>query len=172
MYNGLRSILIIYEQPKDLLKASYLVPKWMIVIYILALMLITVVLLSAILIVSLAPRPANYQENCKGRSCAKDGNMKCLDNVCTCTSNQYYVNKCVEKKSNWQRCTKSYQCRDYLSCIGGLCQCNQTHYHEDNGCLKRKSYMETCKGDQCFANSMLYCNITIGECVCASKRYA
>ena len=50
LYNGLRSILIIYEQPKDLLKASYLVPKWMIVIYILALMLITVVLLSAILI--------------------------------------------------------------------------------------------------------------------------
>ena len=31
--------------------------------------------------------------------------------------------------------------------------------------------METCSGDQCLADSMVYCNETIGKCVCPTTRY-
>lgn len=158
---------------KDELSESkfILVPRWFSWCYLITLVFLVTILLSAWLILFNGKNPANYQESCAGRSCNKVLNMKCIDNVCSCTDSQYYLNKCYYKKSFGDHCSSGDQCKSYLKCIDGICQCNDTKYDDGEKCLPRKKYQEFCQNDQCLTKAMLTCDSASKKCVCLSNRF-
>lgn len=167
---GVDSKTIVYKNIKPLSKCYLLVPKWTIYTYFLALFTLVGILAAAFTIVYQAPDPSNYQESCKGKSCNKGLNMKCINNICSCTSTQYFLNKCCEKKGNMESCSRTFQCQSGLTCRDAKCQCNDSYYYAKNSCVSRKSFDELCKDDQCMTNSYLYCNNQVGKCRCPSDR--
>ena len=114
----------------------------------------------------------NYNESCASRSCNKDLNMKCIDMICTCNSDQYFTNKCLSKKSYLERCNVNRECKENagLGCYDAYCKCDNYHYWDGTKCVSRKIYKIFCKGDQCLSINMLYCDSSYGQCLCDKTR--
>lgn len=170
--NSSKSIIQIYKNEYvPLPKSMVSIPKWVLVFLGLLVALLTIVLLAAILVVLTAPRAAQYMEFCNGRSCQTGLNMKCIDKVCKCESNKYYMKGCLEKKSDGKSCAFTYECLSEkgLYCLNGKCQCNKTQYWDTNTCTSRYSYGEFCSNDQCLSTVMLSC--INGICQCDSTRF-
>lgn len=168
----LQTRTIIYKKNlAKLMQKLCRMPAWQRVLIGLIFALLIGLLIAAIMIVLKAKRPAMYLESCDKRSCMKELETRCVDGICQCTDDQYFSNKCNEKKSNMEFCLKDEQCQDYLNCRDGKCQCNDTHYHSVSSCIRRRSYQETCKNDQCQTTAMLYCDSKTSKCVCESTRY-
>lgn len=170
--NTKKSIIQIYKNnPVRLPKSMVSIPKWVLVFFGLLIALLTIVLLAAILIVLTAPRAAQYMENCTSRSCQSGLNMKCINQVCKCESNRYYMKGCVEKKSYDESCAVEYECLSDkgLTCFNGKCKCNKTQYWHTDKCANRYTYGEFCSDDQCLSTIMLECINSI--CQCNSTRF-
>lgn len=146
-------------------------PQWALVIIGLTLALLIGILVAAVDILVYAKSPGLYLESCDKRSCKSGLNLKCINKLCTCLSDQYYAASCMNKKDYLQNCLATYQCKEStLICWDGLCVCNITSYWNGQSCYKRRTYREICSGDQCLTTSMLYCNTTIGICTCSTDR--
>ena len=151
-----------------------LVPKWILVISILGLLMLFCILIAAILIVNDAPNPGLYLEHCQKRSCASGTNLKCIDGICQCKENQYYTNKCNDKKDFSGLCQTTEQCLYNLTCIGGKCQCSATNKYWDkvkNKCYSKKTYQDTCTQGQCNDDVLLSCSNKTNNCECSQDKY-
>ena len=169
--SGLFTETIIYKKD-DFDRSAIFIPRWGIGIIILTLLALITILIAAILIVTNAKNPGLYLENCDKRSCSKDNNLKCIDGICQCKSDQYYTNKCMDKKDYLGLCQSSGQCLHDLSCIGGKCQCETSQYFDSNKkCKELKSYNENCRENQCMSSLYLTCSTTISKCVCSTDRF-
>jgi hypothetical protein len=105
---------IIRKQNLTALRNRVNIPTWKVVLILLTFLLLATLLIAALVIVTNAKRPANYQESCDKRSCNKDLDMVCIDGTCQCTADQYFTNKCQNKRSNMDFCLNDEQCKDYL----------------------------------------------------------
>jgi hypothetical protein len=83
------------DKTKESTKNRLLVPKHWCYLSILGLVAISIIL-AASLILNFWKRPALHNESCERRSCLKELNMKCINNTCVCTADQYYSNKCED----------------------------------------------------------------------------
>jgi hypothetical protein len=140
------------QAKRDLQDGICLLPKWMLVLGILFLFSITIIFLAALITVMGAKNAAVYGESCSDRSCTKNLNLKCIDKICNCSSNEYYSNKCLPKKTYLKKCNEGMSmCLDNISliCTDGTCKCLNTQYWNGSKCVSRLNYKEKCNGDTC-----------------------
>jgi hypothetical protein len=149
---------------------SCLIPRWFSWCYLLTLLCLFTILIAANAILLNGKSPANYQESCADRSCNKALNMKCIAKVCTCIENQFFLTKCIDKKSFNESCLSNGQCKKNLKCIKGKCQCDDNNFLYLGRCIPRKSYQEPCQADNCLTTAMLKCDATTTKCVCPPDR--
>lgn len=170
-HNGLFSKLFVLKSFSNL-KNYIMVPKWAIFISSLFYAALLGVLIAAVCILLFSRRPGVYLEDCQHRSCAPGLNLKCINDMCQCKNDQFYLKKCIDKKTHSEFCQNSTQsqCKDGLICIGGKCQCNETLYWNGGKCLMRKTIRETCNGDQCLYDSFLNCDNQTKICICDNTR--
>ena len=90
--NGQLQSVIKYTIPNEETSGYFFIPKWLIALAVLFYVFVLTCLFAAIFVVYLAPRPGLYQESCAGRSCVKNFNLVCLNNVCP---NQIIRNLCL-----------------------------------------------------------------------------
>ena len=114
-------IRLVKKAPEKIASHLVLVPQGAVVIALISLALLFVLLISAVVIVDLAPQPAAFNESCASRSCKKEFDMKCIEGFCTCPSDQYFVTKCISKKSFLETCASNGECNRLLYCIQGKC---------------------------------------------------
>ena len=111
--NGNLSSKIEFYKPNRKLGPCWVtVPKWIVIAAVMAAMIIAALFITAI-VVYLFPRPGLLDESCAGRSCLSSTGLKCVNNTCQCLTNQYYATKCIDKKTNGERCSSSTPCKDY-----------------------------------------------------------
>jgi hypothetical protein len=172
--NGVLKSVTQVVEPSKIKPGIVNVPVWGVVLAIPFFLLIITILIVSLQIVYFAPRPGFYLESCEKRSCLKDLNLKCINNICQCTSEYYYTNKCNQKKNYMEKCHLSSYCKNNtgLTCLDGACKCSQTKYWKEKSCVDKSSLSQSCTSDsQCLDQSMLYCNTTKSKCACASNRY-
>ena len=80
--------------------------EWLVGLSIFYLFGIAITLLSGIIALESVERPGLYTENCNGRSCTKGLGLKCINSICQCSTDQYYIKGCIDKKSNMETCNK------------------------------------------------------------------
>lgn len=171
-FNGIiHTKLMILKQKKPLINGVR-VPRWAIVIGFLILGLLLCILGASIYLSFFGKPPAPYGENCKGRSCFPNINLKCINNTCQCLKNEYFSNKCVKKGAYMESCNRLYQCETEkgLGCFNGKCKCNTTNYWNGKLCTAKKLYGDICKSNECDDNLMLVCNSN-GVCSCNEDRF-
>jgi hypothetical protein len=118
-------------------------------------------------------RPGLYLKDCIHRSCASGLGLKCINSICQCPSSDfYYTNKCLPKKSHGAYCHDSQeQCKEGLVCFNGKCSCNQTQIWIGNKCSNRGFFAENCDSIQCLDSLFLTCDATSKICICDSTRF-
>jgi hypothetical protein len=167
------SIISIIKKPAvSIEEPMMVVPKWIIYFIIGVIAYLLIVLSAAIVFINQAPRAALYMEDCKGRSCQKGLNLKCINSICNCLSNQYYSKGCHQKKTFDEKCNQMHECDENknLKCHNGFCQCSKTKYWSFGSCDDRKTYSEICKNDNCLSRTqMLKC--ADETCKCDSTRF-
>lgn len=170
--NGtLKSKIYIFRDTLKLPIGYVTIPKWALFLLGLTLALLAGILVAAVDILLNSKSPGLYLETCDKRSCKSGLNLKCINKICTCPSDQYYAASCLNKKNYQQNCLETYQCKESsMICWDGLCVCNSTSYWNGQSCFKRRTYKESCNGDQCLTATMLYCNTTMGLCTCPKDR--
>lgn len=135
---------------------------------------IFIIFTTSIGVVSLAPRPGLFNEDCRARSCTKGLHMKCINNTCKCQFNQYYSNGCLNRKNYSEKCSSSLNnCLENinLTCIDGYCKCNDEQYWNGNGCVDKLSQNERCSNNnECLKNTFLNCYRSTKTCNCPSNR--
>lgn len=169
-YNGIiRSKLLIFDKSKRK-STGVSIEEWKIYLLVLFILYLISVLIAAIMILMFAKKPAQYLEDCKGRSCVGGLDLKCLDNICKCNLDEYYLKKCEKKKLFNETCTISRQCYEQkgLQCYNGKCVCKKTEAWNQQKCYPRKYFGDNCNND-CLENLMLTCNS--GLCSCNSTRF-
>ena len=151
------------------------VEKWKIGVAVIGFAFCLTCLLAAILIVVYAQMPGLYMESCKGRSCTSGLNLKCVNNTCVCTSNEFYSKSCEKKKTYSEHCSLLLPCEDgkSLLCRDGVCKCNSTSYWKSTSCTPKKGYKQDCSNtSQCLNDLlMLTCDSISKKCLCNSARY-
>jgi hypothetical protein len=173
----LRSQINVIDKTKAPLvnSSQVLVPVHWVILGLAGLTAIAIILTAAITVVVLAPRPGFYNESCSNRSCLSALNLKCINKTCLCTSDQYYTNKCVDKKTYLEKCGSiTLHCKNKTSlvCRDGVCKCIDSEYWDGSRCLSKKTYSQSCTSDlQCVSDSIIYCDLTKQKCLCPSGRY-
>lgn len=168
----LKRKLYIFKKDPNGNRSLVNVPCWLASICSCFGLLLLAILIAAIVILLNAKKPALYGKNCENRSCQSGLNMKCIDNICTCHSDEYYAASCYAKRTFGMFCDRNYQCLETkrLECLDGKCVCNSTQYWTGSICMNKKTYRQTCSGDQCLTDLLLYCNKKTGFCECNSTR--
>lgn len=170
----LKSIYRIVEFTED--KNKYCaIPFWQMVMIALGLIAIAIILSAALFIEFNSKRPGLYNESCVGRSCKGGLGLKCINQLCQCQSNQYYVIGCTKKKDYMELCNGNLDsCVDgkNMSCLNGYCMCDYSSYWDGKVCLTMKKYGEKCTSDEnCNKDLLLTCDKTRMKCYCSSDRY-
>ena len=98
--------------------------------------------------------------------------MKCINNTCMCTSDQYYSNKCEDKKDYMKNCGSSAtHCKLGLTCRDGFCKCSSGEYWSGIQCYSKRNYSQSCtSSEQCETNQKIYCDSVNLLCSCPSNR--
>lgn len=139
----------------------------------LSLLAIAIILIAA-LVLNFWKRPALYNESCFRRSCLSELNMKCINNTCVCTSDQYYCGKCINKKAYMENCESSiFNCKSNvnLTCRDGYCKCLSSQYWDGLKCEAKRLYSQNCINDvQCLTDQMIYCDPINLKCSCSTNR--
>ena len=170
--NGNLQSVIQYKFPKKEIN-GFQVPKWTLVTGSLMVLSILITLIAAIVVVVLAPRNALHNENCKARSCIGNLGLKCINNTCECPPEYVYIDKCRLRQNYLENCASPNSCKEgkNLTCIDGVCKCNSKSYWDGKVCLKTGTYNSKCSDSiQCFTNSILYCDKSLGKCACDTAR--
>lgn len=173
--NGqLKAKMYIFKEKFKLPVGYYFMPKWAIYIISLISVLLLTLHISALVILLKNKSPGLYLENCESRSCKSGHNMQCINNICSCASDEYYAASCIVKKNYQDNCLYTYQCKDGMNliCWDGICDCGAAAYWNGESCFPSHSYRNICSiyTNQCSTLSMLYCNKTLGLCLCSSER--
>jgi hypothetical protein len=152
-------------------KDQVVLARWKVGLFALVTLLLITVLIAALLLVLNTPPPGFYLQSCDQRSCASGFNLKCINKVCNCTETQYYVDKCLEKKTDQELCRSIRECREdkNLICFDGKCQCSDVRYWNGQKCINRRIYNERCIGNECLSKISLECDKTTGLCDCNSS---
>ena len=169
--DDLISKISIFKTVQENSKFSVLVPKWLVWLMLFGLLTLFTILLAALLMALFSRKPGLYLEDCKFRSCAPNLNLKCIDQICNCTENQYFLKGCHEKKDHLKLCQLQMQCKSNLMCRGGACNCNESDYWNGNMCVARHSYNEMCLSEQCLESSFLFCSSSSNVCLCPQNRF-
>lgn len=171
-YNGIIESRVIIVKKLNELKPGYIrVPKWVLIALAASIVFLTIILISACLILFNTKKPANYLDNCTGRSCFPNLGLKCIEGKCKCDKGKYFTNKCMDKKTNGAFCDYSYQCVRELECKNGKCQCKSGQYWNGVRCSMSKSYGEICTQSECTSSVYLTCDAANGICICPSTRF-
>lgn len=113
-----------------------------------------------------------FKESCALRNCEKKLGLKCIDKICQCPKNYFFLDSCQVLSTYNERCKIDFNCKQSQSLICGImnkCDCIRTKFwdHDYEKCLDRKSYSESCKGDQCQTDLKLSCQFN--RCICINK---
>ena len=171
--SGILQSVIKYKIQEEEKEGYYFIPKWAIVLAGVFYVFVFIMLLTAIFVVYMAPRPGLYQESCLGRSCIKNFGLVCLNSKCSCSTGYLYIDKCVFKKTYAEQCNGNNYCQDNTSlvCLNGACSCNSSQYWNNEACTNFVSYGKSCKTDsQCDPSLKLICDTIHGSCACQSSR--
>lgn len=149
------------------------VPKWTLVIGIVTLVASAAVFAASIAISVTKKTNGLYKESCENRNCEIKLGLKCIDKICLCPSNQFYLDKCNNLSTYGQRCHQKEHCKSEENLICGItskCDCELKNYWDIHlkKCFPRKSYSEACNGDECKKDLNLVCDS--GLCNCYNKQ--
>jgi len=154
---GLHSKLMVF---KDISKIRGIPCSfWKIIMFSLFLLLLATILGAAIWLAFYTRRPALYQEDCKERSCVANQGLKCINNKCDYGQDQYYLKKCLNKKTHGEFCNYALSCLETkgLICYNGKCQCNKNEYWTGVKCTNKKNFGEVCDdNNQCIDSGNYY----------------
>jgi hypothetical protein len=173
--NGTTKSIIQFVNPIEIIPSGIiLVPIWLLVLSVLSIIAISIIFSGAIFVYT-TPRPGHYSESCQSRSCFKGLNLKCIDNICTCSTDQYYAKGCHNKKSYLGNCPgNSTFCLNNtdLICKDGVCKCSLEEYWDGSQCLAQKTYGSLCSQDSnCKTDLLLSCDSRRRTCLCKDDRY-
>jgi hypothetical protein len=151
-----------------------LIPKWIFITAASILSFILISLIAAVVVVSLAKTPVNYQQSCEGRSCMKGMNLKCVNNTCVCDTGYYFINNCTLKKNFSGQCHLTSHCKDNVNllCLDGVCKCDTHQYWNGAICIANPTEPSSMHGSscssnkQCITNAEMYCDTSLGICTC------
>jgi hypothetical protein len=163
------------DKPVDKIgKNRVLVSKHWMVLGSLGLVSIGIIFVAALTVVYNAPKPGYFNESCSSRSCLSSLNLKCINKTCLCTSEQYYTKKCIDKKGYFEKCgslTSHCKSNTNMICKDGVCKCTDTKYWNGTKCISKSNYTKTCTNDdQCYLETMVYCDLTKQKCLCPTER--
>lgn len=168
-------IQLVHKPSKRIPPNSVILPEWAVILGSMGIAYLAIVFACAFIFINQSKRPGLYLESCSGRSCEKSLNLKCINSICNCTGQQYYLKKCNSKKGNLEKCHNSNEClsSENFICFNGKCQCKQEYYWIGHRCAKRVTYGEICSSDdQCLTKTqMLTCDKLIGLCTCPENRF-
>jgi hypothetical protein len=155
-------------------KKFYSLPIWHLVMFSILLFAILILFISGVNLAS-SKQPGLYKENCIRRSCLNGLNLKCINQTCSCLTNQYYLNGCFNKKTYSEiGCMKNASyCVDgkNLTCIDGVCKCSKNSFWNGYSCYLKSNYGGVCfTNDQCFTDSQVTCDLKRKKCLCSSNR--
>ena len=175
---SLQSIIQLVDhshERKMMNKKFFFVPFWLIILFI-ALVVAILIIIVATFYINFSERHGLYTESCKRRSCTSGLNLACRNEICSCSSNQYYNKGCFDKRNYSESCmgNASY-CVDgkNLYCLDGVCKCNNKNYWGGFSCVSKSSYGEFCKNNnECLViPQSTYCNLLKNKCACSTDRY-
>lgn len=149
------------------------IPKWIIAFGSCILAASVVAFVASIAISVTKKSNGLYEQSCANRDCEKKLGLKCINNVCLCSANQFYLDKCYNLSTFGEICRKKEHCikdQDLLCDLTSKCGCEPKKYWNLNlkKCLPRKTYSETCNGDECKSGLNLICDS--GICVCFDRK--
>ena len=150
-----------------------IVPKWVVGVAGIVFGLIVTIFIATIVVVYNAPRPSLHAETCDRRSCVPELNLKCINNSCTCSENQYFAKKCIDKKNYLEACSSTTPCKNgsSLLCRDGKCKCSNLNYWKDGNCIPKNTFKQSCSSDvECLESKLLYCDTNTRLCTCSSTR--
>ena len=175
--NGeLKSVLQYVDDNSTKKSKFYLLPFWLLVVSSILLLALLILFISAVTLAA-SKRSGLYKENCIRRSCMKGLNLKCINQTCSCLTNQYYLNGCFNKKNYLEiGCMGSasyYIDGKNLTCIDGACKCNKKSFWNGSSCYLKSLYGGICTTDnQCFfTETRVTCDLTRKKCLCNSDRF-
>lgn len=164
----IKSKIVIYKRlnlpiHKDLKE----IPMWAIVLILMFVALLVTILIAAVLTLLNARRPGLHEEDCYRRSCETKLGLKCINSMCQCDSNQYYLKGCKAKKTIGEFCQNYVQeCKNELSCYNGKCTCAKGFVWYINGCKQKGTRGDDCSKIECDDSLMLICDVSTKSCDC------
>lgn len=150
---------------------NIILSKWIIIIFFILFTAFGAILVVSI-VISLTKKPNGlYNESCDNRPCEKKLGLKCIEKICLCAVNQFYIDKCYNLSSFNEICKINDHCKQNELLLCGLkskCNCAKENYWNNDlkKCLPKKSFAEICDGDQCIDN--LICEF--GFCKCSNSK--
>lgn len=171
-FNGfIETKVVIVSQPKKSPNAKQL-PVWVNVLIPSLVVFLSIILVTAVVVVWNGKRPGLYGEDCIGRSCETKLGLKCINSTCLCQLNQYYLKKCNEKKSFGETCHNSIDdCKSGMICFNGKCGCYKNTTWSGVKCIQKGSFEDVCDITACDDTKMLSCDSESKFCMCNSERF-
>lgn len=165
--NPIHSKIIIYKKTSEIPKGSKEVKTWVLILFIGFILLLVTILIAALVTFISRRRPGLYREDCVRRSCETELGLKCINSVCDCESDEYYLKGCLPKKSIGENCHRSIdQCVSGLICFNGKCGCHRNSTWNGKKCVKKGTYGENCEQTNCNDNLLLTCDSKTKICSC------
>lgn len=163
------SKLIIFKRISETPKGYKRVNCWILVLLLGLIVLLITILIAACLLSFNSRRPGLYGEDCIRRSCETKLGLKCINSICNCQSNEYYLKHCLPKKPFGNFCNHAIdQCMLGMTCFNGKCGCNRTFTWNRVKCVKKSSYDGICENIECDSSQFLICNNNTKTCDCDS----
>lgn len=143
------------------------IPSWVGVLLVSLAIFLSIILITACVVLLNARRPGLFNEDCVRRSCETSLGLKCINSTCQCQSDQFYLKKCHSMKKYGEFCQNIVkQCVHGLECFNGKCSCNQQYFWSGLKCEKTGSYGDNCEIKKCDESRMLTCNSKSNLCLC------
>lgn len=148
------------------------IPKWVFVVG-LVLSIGCLAIFTGSIIITLNKKPNGlHNQSCASRNCEKKLGLKCIDKICQCTKNHFFLDSCRVLSTYNEPCIKDLNCKQDQSLICGImskCDCTKHKYWDNDfgKCLNRKTYGESCNGDNCITDVKLSCQFN--KCICFNK---
>ncbi|RNA31584.1 hypothetical protein BpHYR1_010100 [Brachionus plicatilis] len=145
------------------------IPKWVVVCGSIVMTGLVAVFATSIAL-SVDKKPNGlYNEDCSGRSCEKYLGLKCINKVCLCPEDKFYLDSCRDFSTFNEPCRQKNHCKEEENLTCGLtskCECSSGNFwnSERKRCVTRKTYYEVCDGNDCKEDLDLICNSGLCSC--------
>ena len=123
------------------------------------------------MVISLSKKPNGlFNESCELRNCEKKLGLSCIEKICQCPKDHFYLDGCQKLSTYNEICRIDQQCipNQFLICnIISKCDCPLNKYWNEEliMCKDLKKHGEDCKLNECNWNLNLSCYFKKCECI-------